>query len=195
MSAALQEQSLLGSLIRGSITGYRADIDDMILWTPNFAYIWSPHNFDIHRQGLEAEVVDRMPAIGAELGVNAAYSDLIYVGPVFEGQVIYRPHWTGSAHLDLGAPGFRAGLSARYVGTRRTGIGSSLNLLPAFVVADLRLSRRFRLGHGSLELSGGIDNLFDQRTTLLIDYPSPGRGWWVGTRIALGQDGQPAGTN
>jgi iron complex outermembrane receptor protein len=190
LSVALREQPVLGTAIRASVLGYRADIDDMILWTPNFAYVWSPHNFDINRRGIEGEVADRITAIRSEVGLDAAYSDLTYAGPVFQGQVIYRPHWTGAARFDLDAAGFRAGLTARYVGSRRTGIGSVLNLLPAFTIADFHLSRRFRLGRSSLELSAGVDNLFDQRTTLLVDYPSPGRGWWVGTRIGLGREDQ-----
>lgn len=190
LTATVPQHQVLGTEVSASLSAYRADIDDMILWTPNFAFVWSPGNFDIARQGIEGEVTDRIPVLHASLGVNAAYSDLRYRGPVYQGQVIYRPHWTGAAHLEVGLLGFRLGGKARYVGVRRTGIGSGLNLLPAFVVADAQLARRFRIGRGTLELTAGIDNLFDQRTTLLIDYPSPGRGWWVGTRIALGQDRQ-----
>ncbi|MEO8029729.1 MAG: TonB-dependent receptor [Gemmatimonadota bacterium] len=189
LSAGLSEQPLLGAGIRATVTAYRADTEDMILWSPNFAYVWSPNNFNIDRQGVEAEVTTRLPSLNAEFGASAAYNRLTYTGSVLTGQVIYRPRWSGNSHLDFTALGIRAGLLARYVGARRTGIGSDLNRLPAFAILDFHLSRRFRLGHLGLELSGGVDNLSDQRTTLLVDYPSPGRSWWLGTRLSLGRDG------
>ncbi len=189
VSAALSEQPLLGAGIRATVTAYRADIEDMILWSPNFAYVWSPNNFNIDRQGIEAEVTTRFPSLKTELGISGSYNDLTYTGSVLTGQVIYRPRWSANGHLDITALGTRAGLTARSVGPRRTGIGSDLNLLPAYAILDFHLSRRFRLGHLGLELSGGVDNFSDQRTTLLVDYPSPGRSWWLGTRLSLGQDG------
>jgi outer membrane cobalamin receptor len=195
LSAGLREQPLFGALVRTTLTAYHADIHDMILWSPDFRYIWSPHNFDVNRQGLEAELATRFPARNAELGLSGALNELTYVGPVLTGQVIYRPRWTASGHLDLALIGVRTGVLARYVGARRTGIGSELNQLPAFVTVDLHLSRGFRLGRTRLEVSGGVDNLFDERTSLLVDYPAPGRSWWLGTRLSLGQDGPASEAN
>jgi outer membrane cobalamin receptor len=195
LSAGLREQPLLGALVRATLSAYRADIDDMILWSPDFRYIWSPHNFDVNRRGLEAELTTRFPAWNAELGVSGALNDLTYVGPVLTGQVIYRPRWTANGHFDISLIGVRTGLLVRYVGARRTGIGSELNQLPAFATVDLHLSHGFRLGSTRLEISGGVDNLLDERTSLLVDYPAPGRSWWLGTRLSLGQDGLASESN
>jgi iron complex outermembrane receptor protein len=195
LSAGLREQPLLGSQVRSSLTLYRADIEDMILWSPDFRYIWSPNNYDVTRRGLEGELAIRIPGWQSELGVSAALNELTYAGPVLTGQVIYRPRWTASAHFDQSLFGIRAAVAGRYVGVRRTAIGSDLNQLPAFAVFDLHLSRDFHLGATLLEVSGGVDNLFDERTSLLIDYPAPGRSWWLGTRLSLGQHSPASDAN
>jgi hypothetical protein len=44
----------LGGLEGGAeAAAYRANIDGMILWQPNFQFIWSPSNFDVRRSGWE----------------------------------------------------------------------------------------------------------------------------------------------
>ena len=35
---------------------FAADINGMILWSPDFRYIWSPNNFDVNRRGGELNV-------------------------------------------------------------------------------------------------------------------------------------------
>lgn len=195
LSAALQEQPLLGTLIRATVTGYHADIEDMILWSPDFRYIWSPNNYDVNRDGLEGELVARIPGWSGELGVNGTLNDLTYTGPVLTGQVIYRPRWTAGGHFTIAVMRVKTGIAVRFIGSRRTAIGSDLNSLPAFAVCDLHLSRDFRFGSLQLEVSGGVDNLFDQPATLLVDYPSPGRSWWLGTRLSLGPEGPASESN
>jgi hypothetical protein len=46
----------IGGLDGGAeAAAYRANIDGMILWQPNFQFIWSPSNFDVRRSGLGVE--------------------------------------------------------------------------------------------------------------------------------------------
>lgn len=193
LALELREQRVLGAAVRAALTGFAANVDGMILWTPDFRYVWSPANFNIRRRGAEAELGVRLPNGRAGLTMNGAFTDMTYTGEVLTGQVVYRPRWTGNVRADAEVASVRAAASFRAVGARRTAIGSPLNQLPAFAVFDLSLARAFALGSTVLELRGGVDDLFDRRAALIVDYPSPGRTWWLGTRLTVGGRGPSSG--
>ena len=173
---------------------YRADVEGMILWSPNFRYEWSPQNVDVRRRGADASVRARL-ALPArpELRASAGWAAVEYAGPVLTGQVPFRPRVTASAGLAARLPGeIDADLSGRYAGPRRTAAGSALNPLPAYGVADLLLARELRLGAWRGTVSLGITDLLDAQPALLVDYPSAGRSWTVGLRLRLPGGGAPA---
>src|SRR5690606_26665261 len=93
-----------GALGRGvdasvDVTLYRGDVRGMIVWAPDFRFVWSPRNFDVRRAGgdLRAELT----ALGRRLafGLTHTYARVAYAtrgqgGGEGEGggeQVVYRP--------------------------------------------------------------------------------------------------------
>ena len=166
-----------GVTASGSLALFHADVDGMILWFPDFQFIWSPDNYDVTRRGAELGVTLGIPL--ADLSLSGSVSDAAveYRGPVLSGQVAYRPRHTANASLSGTALGLRASARYRYIGLRRTIPGSDLNTLPPFSVVDLQVTRPLPVAGADLEVGIGVDDLFDKAGTMLIDYPSPGRTW------------------
>lgn len=99
------------------------------------------------------------------------------------GQAAYRPIRTASAEAGLRLGRARVELRARHVGSRRSSIGSDVNLLAAHtrVALGLRAERAVVLGGERLQarLDVSADNLLDEEASLLVDYPLPGRTFTV----------------
>ena len=162
---------------------YRADIHGMILWTPDFRFIWSPSNFDVRRSGWEATARVALASLGTELSGTIDQTDVTYTGSVLSGQVAYRPRTTGNVGLAVGGRRGRIELTTRYVGARRTVPGSELNSLDPYwltdAIATLPLSRHA----WAADATFGVTNVFDKPAAMLVDYPFGGRRWTVGIRV------------
>lgn len=166
-----------------ALTAFRADVDGLILWAPDFRFVWSPRNFDVTRRGGELQLNLRAPGAGA-LGLAVAHAAVRYTGGVLDGQVIYRPAWTATATADTRTGPVALGGTLRWTASRRTAPGSTLNLLPAFAVLDLRAQHVVTARPGTVTVRAGVENLLNQRTGMLADFPDPGRRWIVGVRLA-----------
>lgn len=154
---------------------WSGDIEGMILWSPDFRYIWSPNNFDVSRKGGELNL--HLAPLRNHLAIagGVALAHVTYDGPVLSGQVIYRPVWSATASADASWFGFDAGLAWRYAGMRRTVIGTDLNSLPPVNLLDFRVSRVIPVGGMALRARFAIDNLTGTQTGMLVDFPLPGR--------------------
>jgi len=192
LSLSLQQRISVARLtLESSVSAYRADVDDMILWLPDFRFVWSPDNVAVARKGLEMETTLLFPVLGRTHRVrgHATWSRVGYRGPVLSGQVVYRPRFSADVqgHLDAGFGEITVHVS--HVGSRRSVAGSGLNELSPYTLLDLGLDvpfpRRLLAGHVRVLLS----NLFDERAALLVDYPLPGRGWTV--RVDITTPGNP----
>ena len=179
-----------GFTVAGSLSAFHADVDGMVLWFPDFRFIWSPDNYDVRRRGGELAATVTLPA--ADLALSGSVSDVAveYRGPVLSGQVAYRPRHTASATLEGSALGLRASVRYRHTGRRRTIPSSGLNTLDPFSVVDLQVARPVTIGRARVELALGLDDVFDRAGTMLVDYPAPGRTW----RFALTLRGRAAST-
>ena len=154
---------------------FDADIDGMILWSPDFRYIWSPNNFDVSRRGGELNLHLAPSGSHVTLAGGVALASVTYDGPVLSGQVIYRPLWSATASADASFFGFDGGLAYRYAGSRRTSMGTDLNSLPPVHLLDFRVSRTIPIGGMAVRARFAIDNLTGTRTGMLVDFPLPGR--------------------
>lgn len=182
---AARDRRLGPALVDAELTAFVADVEGMILWFPDFRFVWSPVNHDVRRRGAELEARARLPWRAAELRLAGAAVRVAYAGPVLRGQVAYRPAASASAGAGATLGGVRTELDVRATGARRTAAGSALNALPAFAVADLRLSRPFALDRWAGTLDVGVENLLDEQAALLADYPQPGRRWTAALRLRL----------
>lgn len=169
-------------------TVYRADLDDMILWFPDHRFVWSPDNYDVSRRGLELGVAaDLSTHAGTHsLSAGAAWSEVEYTGPVLDGQVAYRPRFTADLSLRVALPGVTFMPAATHVGERRTVPGSSLNALAGYTVLDAGIAIPVAFGKVPGRFEFAVNNLLDERASLLADYPLPGRGWSTRLRIGAG---------
>ena len=180
-----QQLRLLGSLVELRLSAYQADIDDMIIWSPDFQFVWSPGNFNVSRNGLEVGSSVEFPAFGRthSLSGQASWSHVEYQGGILTGQVAYRPVFSADFQGRVELPVGDATLSANHIGSRRSAAGSGLNTLPAYTILDLGFGLPISLSRMESRWEVVFSNLLDERAALLVDYPLPGRGW--STRIKL----------
>jgi vitamin B12 transporter len=160
-----------------SLAVYRADVDGMILWFPDFRFVWSPENVDVARRGWEATARLSAAPLHATLGATIGATDVTYDEPSLSGQVAYRPRVTASVDGDITLAGTRLGATVRHVGSRRTVPGSGLNALAPFTTTDARATHELAAAGWRLAASLLVDDVFDERPAMLVDYPAPGRTW------------------
>jgi outer membrane cobalamin receptor len=187
---ALRETALGPVSLNAQAAVYRADVDGMILWFPDFRFIWSPSNFDVHRAGWELS--GRATVLADLLDVQGALdrSDVTYTGPVASGQVTYRPRTTGNVTLGTTRRALRVEVANQYVGERRTVPGSELNVLDPYWRTDVRVTATMTRPGWSLDATLGVENVFDRPAEMLVDYPFPSRDWTVAVRMRRGS-GRP----
>ncbi len=178
-----------GARFTGEIALYRADVGGMIQWFPDYRFVWSPQNVNVHRRGWDASTALAFPAVGATLSAGVSDVAAEYAGPVVGGQVAYRPRVTADLRAALTRTRFHAEITSRYVGDRRTTQGSPLNTLRGYWVSDVHGTVRVLTGAWPLDVVGGVDNALDRRAALLFDYPYPGRTWSVGIRLQRASTG------
>jgi vitamin B12 transporter len=180
---AVHEQTIAGVHVSGDAAAYRADVDGMILWMPDFRYVWSPSNFDVARSGWELGSRASWPLARLDAQASFARSDVSYRGPVLSGQVAYRPRASASLTAGISPGRVRIESTTRYVGERRTVPGSALNLLDPYWRTDVKLSYARRVKTWRVDTSVGVDNVLDQPATMLVDYPFPSRAWSASIRL------------
>jgi vitamin B12 transporter len=144
-------------------------VADMIIWAPDFRFIWSPRNFDVVRRGGELTLAWR-PWPALRLSGGATYSAVTYDIPG-GAQVQYRPRVTYDAAGVWSAGPWSADLRWHRIGQRFPN-SAGTNPRPAFALVDAGLERR--LGD-TFVLRGDVHDLADRRAEFLAGYPTPGR--------------------
>lgn len=162
---------------------FRADIQDMILWFPDFRFVWSPHNYDVARRGWELRSQLLIPALHLALQGSVDETEVTYAGPVLHGQVTYRPRRTASLTSAFSTAHSRFEISSRHTGSRHTAPGTNLNSLPAYNVTDLRLQTTGTWKAWSLTPTISVENIFNRHAAMLMDYPFPTRLWSISLRV------------
>lgn len=166
----------------GEAAAYRADVSGMILWLPDFRFVWSPSNFDVRRSGWEASGGIAARSIGVDLHGSLSTADVTYTGSVLSGQVAYRPRVTGSVTAGATRGDARLEVTTRYVDSRRTVAGSALNVLEPYSLTNVKLAVPIVRSRWSIDATVGLDNVFDRPASMLVDYPFPGRTWTIALR-------------
>ena len=172
-----------GAAVHASAEAYRGDMKGMIVWLPDFRFVWSPRNMDVRRSGGEVRLEVEMPGPGISVGGSFSLTRATYDrdGPD-DVQVAYRPRY--GAAVDAG---WRRGpwsfrLAGRFTGARFP-VPSPVNELPGFWVTDLDVGRRWLFGGWSAESRLGIQRLFNVTNALIFAFPDPGRTLRVELRV------------
>ncbi len=185
LRASARELSLGPVLAGADAAVYRADVHGMILWSPDFRFIWSPANVDVRRSGWQLGARVAVPSVsGATVSGSVDHTDVTYAGTPEGGQVIYRPRVTARVAESLARPFARLDVETRYVGSRRTVAGSDLNSLDPYWLTDLHVSVPVARASWRLEAVAGVENVFDRPASMLVDFPFGGRRWTVGLRTS-----------
>ncbi|MGV3709742.1 MAG: TonB-dependent receptor [Gemmatimonas sp.] len=169
--------------VGSEVAAYRSNIEGMILWFPDFRFIWSPTNYDVKRSGWEATGKLGIPRLNIEARGTLNHSDVTYTGGILSGQVAYRPNESASFALAFAPDAFRVDVMSRYIGTRRTVPSTRLNSLAPYWMSDVRVSTSFTALHWAFAPAVGVDNALNATAAMLVDYPFPPRTWNVSLRV------------
>ncbi|HUR94146.1 MAG TPA: TonB-dependent receptor [Gemmatimonadales bacterium] len=166
------EAGVRRELFGGSTVGLRlfaGRVADLVVWAPDFRFIWSPRNFDVLRRGGEVTVAWR-PRPQLRLDGSATYAAVTY-DAAGGAQVLYRPRVTYDAALVWSPAAWTADIRWHRIG-RRFPNSAGTNPRDAFSLVDAGLERR--LGRG-LAVRADVRDLTDRRAEFLAAYPTPGR--------------------
>lgn len=156
----------LGSI---SLRGFVGQVGDMVIWAPDFRFIWSPRNFDVRRRGGEASLALR-PLPGIRLDATATLAAVTYDHPG-GAQVQYRPRVTYAAGGGWTRGAWGADVRWHRIGAR---FPNSAGTNPRAAISLLDLGIERRLGE-VLALRAELRDVTDARAEFIAGYPTPGR--------------------
>ena len=166
---------------RGAVAlrGFYGRVADLIVWAPDFRFIWSPRNFDVRRRGGELTVTAR-PHDVLRLDGSASYAAVTYDR---EGgaQVQYRPRVTYAASASLSPGRWLFDLRWRRIG-RRYPNAAGTNPRPPISLVDVAGERRLT---EYLLARAEVRDLTDERAEFIAGYPTPGRTFTFALELTL----------
>ncbi|MDZ7778476.1 MAG: TonB-dependent receptor [Gemmatimonadota bacterium] len=175
VAGASYEHELSGTMAMLELEAYQGDIEGMIIWLPDYRFVWSPRNRDVRRRGAEVSARLRRPSAGLDLRGHVSWNRTTYDRPGLDDtQVVYRPEWGGGTVATWSSDRWRAAITTDYVGARYP-VPNRVNRLPAFWTTDLALARSWATPLGDLEVGVELDRVFDHEDSLIFAFPDPGR--------------------
>ncbi len=151
------------------------DVRGMIVWAPDFRFVWSPRNVDVKRRGAEARLRIRDPARGLAFRGSVSRARIVYDRPGPDTvQVRYRPRHTATLAAGWDGPFHHLGLEARYLGTRYP-VPAPVNALPPLWTVDLDLHRDWRLSGWTIRTGAAVRRLLGETGSFFFGFPEPGR--------------------
>ncbi len=174
---------VVGAAVRAFAEAYKGDMKGMIVWLPDFRFVWSPRNMDVLRSGGEAGLEVELPRSGLSFGGSFSLTRATYDREVSDDvQVAYRPRYGASvsAEWQRGPWSFR--FASRHTGARFP-VPSPVNELDGFWVTDFDVGRSWLVGAWSAETRLRVERLFDVTDALIFAFPDPGRTLRVELRI------------
>ena len=159
-------------------SAYRGDVRGMVVWAPDYRFVWSPRNVDVLRRGAEASADVRVvgPLPGALLLEGSwSLAKVTYDRPDDPGvQLAYRPRSTATVRGTWSGREGDLSLEGRYTGLRYP-VPAPVNGLPPFWAWDLAARRTWALGTWGLETHLRVERLLDSTDALVFGFPHPGR--------------------
>ncbi len=170
-------------LMQSEVTLFRNTVNDQIKWLPGSGGVWQPVNIRaVKSEGLELDFelgsIDNLHRLRFSYTRSRSVKNKAeYPGdPNVGNQLPFLPREQLNATLQTGYRRLRAGMQVSYAGFRFTDLSNDpLNILPAYWQSDCWISGKFDWGGLELRPELRINNLFDQRFSILSGYPLPGR--------------------
>jgi iron complex outermembrane receptor protein len=162
---------------RAALAAWAGDVEGMIVWAPDYRFVWSPRNVDVRRRGVEANAELRL-LVGAgqvTLATHWTHARTTYDRPGDDQvQVAYRPRSLGWFRVFWNGAGWEGDIEARRTGVRYP-FAATVNPLPSFWTTDLGVSHRFALGAWTLTPAVRVSRLLANTDALVFGFPEPGR--------------------
>jgi vitamin B12 transporter len=173
-----------GIVARVTAEVFSGPMDDMIVWAPDFRFVWSPRNVDVRRRGGHLEGELQHPGTGWRAGGHVAATRVTYRsgGGTPGAQVMYRPRYTGGASLGWRSEAIQVSLDGRYTGARFP-VPAEANALEPFWTVHLSVGGRIPIGGWTVEPLLRVDRLLDERSPFIHAMPEPGRTAVVHLRL------------
>ncbi len=176
--------------LRGEITAYRSDIDNWVIWIPDYKGFWTPMNVkNVLSKGVEVSTALKgsFNKLNYHLLTTYAYTSSVNYGdPLVWGdesygkQLLYIP--LHSFNLLAGISYHRFYLSWQHNTyseqfTTSSNDVSRRDKLYSYYMNDLVLGQDFNLGKTDLSAKLNIYNLFDETYQSVLYRPMPGRNF------------------
>ena len=162
-------QELAGGRGVIALRGFYGRVADMIVWAPDFRFIWSPRNFDVLRRGGEITLAVR-PLTTLRVDAAATYAAVTYDRPG-GAQVQYRPRVTYAASTAWSPGEWALDLRWRRIGQRFPNAAGT-NPRPPISLVDLAVEHRLT---PELSARAEVRDLADAGAEFIAGYPTPGR--------------------
>ena len=168
----------------GGATAFTGDVDGMIVWAPDFRFVWSPRNRDVKRDGGELWLRAELPhALETRVWAGVARVTYDWPGDADTVQVVYRPRYTGGVSVDWRPGAWLIGAQTLYTGVRYATPGHA-NPLPAFWDVRVAAAHTWRLTRASITAALRVERLLDNTDSFIHGYPEPGRRFSLELRVA-----------
>ncbi len=168
---------------------YAGDVLGMIVWLPDYRFVWSPRNLDVQRRGVDLRTQIRWPSRGVDVRADWSWNHATYIRPMSSDvQLVYRPRFRGSTGASWSNTQWSGSLRMEFTGARFP-VPNDVNELPSFWTTGVGVARRWRARGGSIEIRLDVDRLVDHKDALIFAYPDPGRTLRISLRwqrLALG---------
>ena len=172
-------RELGGGLGTVSLRGFVGRVSDLVVWAPDFRFIWSPHNFDVRRRGGELSLLVH-PSASLRLDASAAWSAVTYDRPG-GAQVQYRPRVSYAASAVWSPGTWGVDLRWRRIGARFPNAAGT-NPRPPISLLDLAVARRIT---PTLGARAEARDLADAGAEFIAGYPTPGRTFTFSLEFTL----------
>ncbi len=161
-------------------------VRDMIVWMPDFRFVWRPGNVDVHRRGATLRGDLALRPWGVRMGGHWTHTRATYDrGDAGGSQVAYRPRHTAGASLGWAGRGLRTELRARYTGLRYP-VPAPINALDPFWNVEGTVGFTGTLGGWEFSPLLRVDRLLDDRSPFIHAFPEPGRTLRFELRVRRG---------
>ncbi len=181
-------------LIKLESTGYYNTITDMILWKPETVSFWMPVNIGqvkTHGVIMNLSVVFKQPKWFARLDADYIYTKAInndITDPNYGNELMYIPNSQIKLNGFVSYHNFLLKYGQQIISPVFISTGNE-GILQGYVVANMLLSKKIAFGkkYFSMEVYGGVDNLFNENYQIMVARPMPLRYFKFGFIINVNQ--------
>lgn len=181
LEASLTWRGNIGAARAGfSAMAFTGNTRDLIVWEPDYRFVWSPRNTNVHRRGVD--LTAHVTRGHVSLRASYAHNRTTYEHSRGAVQLAYRPRSTGGAVVEYASREWHAALRGQYLGGRNTA-PTGLNGLPGFWTFSAAASRSGALLGLPVTGSLRIDRLLNNNDSLIFGFPQPRRTITLELRI------------